>query len=180
MELKSSAFHLSVYDRAFGIYGILLEANAMGKIHVSGRYHPNPKTEIFYNQIIDRPGLINDFHLLEVPDTFRSAIQINQSPETQEKIAEGDRLSWQSNLDWTSIHELERGHTERIDMAFGETMHNSFVWHCGITDLIYRHPKKLSLLQCNLLYFCPPANYQTPAPYRDTKTIKDVVREEFS
>lgn len=103
MGLKCDVFYLSVYGGTYGNSGILVEADSSGEVHVAGCYNADVNVETFYKQPINKPDLIEDFSLLQVPESFRSAVKINQHPEVIKKEQEFDRLRSEDNPDWSEI-----------------------------------------------------------------------------
>lgn len=170
MELKCDAFYLSVYGGTYGNSGILLEAESSGKIHVAGCCNVDIDIEIFYEQPINKPDLIEDFSLLQVPESFRSAVKINQHPEVIEKEQKCNCLSSEKNPDRKLLYELEKealkGHTQRIDEALSAIIDGSGIWaYPNLAYAIYECSEELSAAKGDLIYFQPPDNYETPAAY---------------
>lgn len=170
IELKCDAFYLSVYGGTYGNSGILLEAKSSGKIHVAGCCNVDIDIETFYEQPINKPDLIEDFSLLQVPESFKSAVKINQHPEVIEKEQKYNCLSSEQNPDWKLLYELEKealkGYTQRIDEALSAIIDGSGIWaYPNLAYAIYECSEELSAAKGDLIYFQPPDNYEIPAAY---------------
>jgi hypothetical protein len=179
MQLGCDAFYLGVYER---VVGMLLEADAAGRIFVSGCYDPDITSKQFFDEQIDDMELIRHFSLLQVSEPLRTAIQINQEPEYLKKQAEIDRLMAEVESSssqypeelWTQIDILMNeeypfnGHTARIDRALAKAIDVSSCWgwdSYNLVENIYRSPQELAAKEAKLLYFQPPATYQPRLPY---------------
>lgn len=172
MQLGCDAFHLSVYE---DILGMLMEVNAAGEIHVVGAFDANFAGESFYQQPIDSTEMIEQFSLLEVPESFQAAMRVNEDPEIARKEAEYDRMDKEKNPDWQLLNELwwdvvGKGHTERIDHALAQAMGASDYWYlCPLVFYYYVYPEELAAAGAHLLYFQPPTNYKRPPAYTLTR-----------
>ena len=166
MQLGCDAFHLGV-DAS--LWGFLLEANTAGCIYVSGTYGPNIYSEQFYQQPIDAPDWMKQFSILEVPEQIQAAMQVNQDPKLQQRLAELERLAEENpnlkyDFDWEC--EVYQGYTERIDQALATVMSSSDAWY--LADLAYRayaNLEKLTVAGSHLLCFRLPFDYKPPCAY---------------
>lgn len=171
MQLNCDAFYLGVYN---DIFGILLEANASGQIHIAGVYDAEEiRREQFYQQPINVQGLVERFYLLKVSEPIQAAARINQNPELKRRIAELKQLA-QENPDlecriaWEN--EAWQGYTERIDRALETVLNSSDSWYWPSLDYrCYAEPDKLAAAKAHLLYFQLPNNYKPPSPYTLTR-----------
>jgi hypothetical protein len=170
MQLNCDAFYLGAYD---DIFGILLETNASGQIHVAGVYDADVPSERFYQQPINKPDLIDQFYLLKVSEPIQAAARINQSPKLKQRLAELEQLAEKNpelrhDPDWEQ--EVCQYHTERIDRALEAVLNgsNSWYWH-GLPYSVYAEPDELAAAGARLLYFQPPTNYKLPQAYTMTR-----------
>jgi hypothetical protein len=172
MALGCDAFYLGVYD---GIFGMLLETNSVGEIYVVGCFEANFGGETFYQQPINLTDLIQQFSLINVPESFQAAMQINEHPQIKKKIAAYEQLRSQKNPDWGLLNklwddEVSIGHTERIDKALRKIIDAFGSWsYSNLAYAIYLYPDMLKAAKANLLYFQPPKNYKVPSAYTLTR-----------
>lgn len=171
LQLRRDAFHISVYDHEFGI---LLEADADGQIHLSGVLDIDFCKQ-FYGLTINSKEFITQFSLLDVPKSFQEAMQVNNNPEILRKEVEYKELKAQKDIDRRLLQSLKdevfQGHTERIDKALQSVMNASdYCWHsCNLAYQVYADSDELVTNGSHLLYFHPPTNYKRPQPYTLTR-----------
>lgn len=170
MKLKCDAFYLSVYGGTYGNSGILLEASATGEIYIAGSCNPDVTIRSFYEQPINEPDSIDKFSLLNVPESFQAAMQINQHPEIVRKRKEFQQLREAKNPNWKLLNKLRdeamKGYTERIDETLSAIIDGSGIWaYPNLAYAIYEYSEELSAAKGDLIYFQPPDNYEIPAAY---------------
>ncbi|MGL6338682.1 MAG: hypothetical protein ACRC80_06015, partial [Waterburya sp.] len=117
-QIKCNAFHLEIY-RSYD--GFLFESDAICNTFLSG----NPPLGDFDHfsfhdeQQVDLLARTLNFYLINVPELFKKAIKVNESPETQKQKAKIDSLDPES----PEIFEFfvnDPGYTQRIDLAFAD------------------------------------------------------------
>ena len=154
-ELKSSAFYLEVQD---GISGFLLESNAMGKTFLSGcsaeEYFDN-----FYDEPeLDSPDLITSFSLIDVPESIKKAIQINDSTEVKEE-ARINMMMMANDPEYYDLIYEEPSYTQRIDLALADLFDPSRdYWFLGnnLAKEVYSKSNELQSARGRILYFDSP------------------------
>ena len=154
-ELKCSAFYLEVQD---GISGFLLESNAMGKTCLSGcsaeEYFDN-----FYDEPeLDSPDLITSFSLIDVPESIKKAIQINDSTEVKEE-ARINMMMMANDPEYYDLIYEEPSYTQRIDLALADLFDPSRdYWFLGnnLAKEVYSKSNELQSARGRILYFDSP------------------------
>lgn len=176
-ELKCNAFYLEVQD---GISGFLFESDATGKTFLSGcsaeEYFDN-----FYDEPeLKLPDLITNFYSIDVPESIKKAIKINESPEVIKEEARIDKM----DLDDPEYFDLvveKPDYTQRIDYALADLFDPSgdyWFFKDNLAKEIYSRSDKLQSARARILYFNPPHFYKSSAyPKINTKkpltSIKD-------
>jgi hypothetical protein len=163
-KINCQAFHWSVYRDYFGI---LLEANEQGKIHVSGSY-PKEGTEcdleknLFYQEKIDYDSEWK-FHLIEMPEDIKEAMR----PETKEelkaiqaKLYELEKLFELGVNTQFEEEELLRGSGTLADRALRRYFGNSSEYWRRHFCLAYSEKEEIEANGGKLLYFKTPEYYQ--------------------
>lgn len=178
--LGCDAFYLGMYS---SYIGILLEADASGRIFVSGGSDIGTSGERFWEEQINAVGDLKDiaqFSILEVPELLQAAMRANENSELLAKEAEVDRLieenSDESDRQLSILEffndetdEFHQGYAQRIDRALAKVIddsHDQSQWYCN--NLIYDVYSELSPLandRAKLLYFQLPSTYQPSEPY---------------
>lgn len=170
MQLGCDAFHYRVVR---DIDGILLEADATGRIFLSGwNDHEGVDSNLelyrFYDERIDVPSS-PQFSLIEVPESIQAAMRVNSDPEFARKEAEYEReykrQVAQEKPDLKLLaamsNELQEGYAERVDIALEKVIDGSkSCWY--LHDLLYSayaEPQQLEDMGVQLLYFQPPTIY---------------------
>ena len=185
-QIKCNAFHLEVY---LGSDGFLFESDAMGNTFLSGspplgdykyfRFHDEPQVEQT-NEI--------DFFLIDVPESLKQAIRINESPETQEEEAriEEARIkgldSEAADYEHFELVQNQPAYTERIDDAMADLFDpNRDFWIIAarLAYLAYYELEKLKSIGAKILYFHPPDSYQ-PFSEQDIDFSQDVDDDDIS
>lgn len=160
-QIKCNAFHLEIY-RSFD--GFLFESDAIGNTFLSGN-PPLGDLEHFSfhdEQQVDLLAPTPNFYLIDVPELFKEAIKVNESPETQKQQAKIDALKPESPERFELLMN-DPGYTQRIDLAFADLFDpNRNYWFLD-NNLAYKAYNELDLLRstnAKLLYFYPPFSYQ--------------------
>lgn len=168
MQLGCDAFHYRVVR---DIDGILLEADATGRIFLSGwnDYEVSNSEELhqFYGERIDLPK-DPQFSLIEVPESIQAAMQETLETDIRKEAEyerEYERQMAQEKPDRKLLNaissELREGYAERIDIALEKVIDGSeSCWY--LHDLLYNayaEPQQLEEMGVQLLYFQPPITY---------------------
>jgi hypothetical protein len=163
-KINCQAFHWSVYREYFGI---LLEANEQGKIHVSGSY-PKEGTEcdleknLFYQEKIDHYSEWK-FHLIEVSEEIKEAIRPETEEESKARYARLDELEKLRELSVNTQfdeEELLQGCGTMADRALRRYFGNSSEYWRGHFYLAYSKKEEIEANGGKLLYFKTPEYYQ--------------------
>lgn len=168
MRLECDAFYYRVVD---DFDGLLLETDAKGIFRFNSTESPQ-------------------FSLIEVPESFQQAMQVNQNPEilrikALERLSDAEILrEVEGTMDTQQLaelgSELQRGDAERTDIALAKEI-DPFQgrWYCF--DLFYKaytNYQQLEEMNVQLLYFQPPENYLRTLPRYDEET-EEYWDEEF-
>ena len=160
-QLKCDAFHLSVHGDTCGF---LVEADSKGKNYITGSFFNKTTNPDFYRQPIQIRGQIKKFSLLKMPPDLEKALAVNQSPKLKQKLIEinksiTDNPELEFDLDFSD--ELDRGYTERIDLALKNVMDNTKRWYVNnLFHLIDNESLNIDIRDTSLLYFEPPIGYK--------------------
>ncbi len=146
-------------------YGYLLETDASGHIALSGSPGADyPDNFQFYNEPkVNQPDFIQQFSLIEVPESMQVAININESPEVKKQEAEIQKLEKDGSPEYYQLIQDVPGYTERIDHAMADLFDpqgNYWFITKTLAYKVYQEPQELELLGARLLYFHPPSSYQ--------------------
>ncbi|MDZ8187527.1 MAG: hypothetical protein RMX96_22090 [Nostoc sp. ChiSLP02] len=170
MQIDCNAFHFSAY----GHYGILLEANAMGQTFISGSVDRIEEEENqFYEEEINRRGY-SQFFLLDVPEEIQAVVKPPSPEQQQEKDRRLEELKMLIGTEEEpfdaqfEIAELLKGHYRRIDEALEPLLGGSpsywYLWKNNLFYLAYTQQQQLAADGARLLYFQPAEHYRQLNP----------------
>ena len=167
MQLKCDAFHYRVVN---DLDGLLVEANSIGNFRFDSTNDP-------------------DFSLINVSESLREAMQVNQNPEIVKKKAEYNaELNRQKSEGKTNFQllanmsdALREGDAERIDIALGKVIapYKHYWQNYDLLYQVYANFQQLEEMNVQLLYFYPPDNYLQTLPRYDEQSEEDWDEEEF-
>ncbi|RCJ24035.1 hypothetical protein A6770_28730 [Nostoc minutum NIES-26] len=164
MQIGCNAFHLGAYDH----FGILLEADAVGHIFISGAVD-RIEENLFYEEHINKNGY-SKFFLLDVPEEIRAVVNAPTPEQEQEKQIrlkqlETLRESQQPLFDVQSeTAKLLKGYFRQIDEALEPLLGCShsywYLWKNNLFYLAYTQQQQLVADGVRLLYFQPAEHYR--------------------
>ncbi|MEL6438901.1 MAG: hypothetical protein AAFQ80_06570 [Cyanobacteria bacterium J06621_8] len=154
-ELKCNAFYLEVQA---GICGFLFESDAMGKTFLSGC-----SAEEYFDNFYDEPelelqDLITNFSLIDVPESIKKAIKINESPEVIKEEARINEMD-QDDPEYFDLIINNPDYTERIDLALADLFDpNGDYWFIdhNLADKVYKELEQLKSMGAKIMYFKSP------------------------
>lgn len=160
-QLNCKAFHLEVHR---DVRGFLLEADATDRTAISGcseevydKFYDEPR--------VNKPDLIQQFSLIDIPELMQAAMKINESLEVKRKEAEMARLEEAKDPEYYDLILEDLGYTQRIDLALADLIDpDRSYWFLkdNLAYKVYNEPKKLEAVCARLLYFHPPTSYKPP------------------
>lgn len=163
MLLGCDTFHFWVHR---SVNGILLEADAKGQIFTSGCVDiEEGESYQFYDEPINAPGMmLNQFHLLQVPQAMQEAMRVNDDPEIARREDEFERLLAEDSDSELLVYlddEVAKGYAERIDNALAKIIDRTkSCWYLlKLVYYAYTKPEQLEEKGAQLLYFQPPTTY---------------------
>lgn len=160
-KINCEAFHWSVYRESFGI---LIEANEQGLIHVSGSYPTDYESEknLFYQEKINHNSVWK-FHLIEMPEDVKEAIRPDTEEEWKIKEAKLDELEklFERGVD-TQLAESEllRGCGTIADRVLWRYIGNSSQYWQGNFYLGFSKKEEIEANGGKLMYLKTPEHYQ--------------------
>jgi hypothetical protein len=180
IQLRCDAFHYRVVRSSIGI---LMEADPYGRLFVSGSKdfegnYIDDEEYRFYQEKINQPGSCSEFFLVEVSESIKAAMLINDDPELELRKAEYRKHIIDSDpvdpdAHFQALIALEevvlKGYAERIDCALSKVIDPSLsFWketrfrYSMYGDLLYSayvEAEDLEQKGVKLFYFQPPDNY---------------------
>lgn len=170
MQTGHDAFHLGVY----GSFGILLEADAKGRVLISGEVdRPEEEKNNFYDEQINKHGY-SQFFLLNVPEEIQAVVKAPSPQEEEEKKRRFQELETlreeggEQSVDIQfEMEKLLKGNAQRIDEALEPLLGGSHsYWHLrnNLFYLAYTQPQQLEAYGARLLYFQPAEHYRQRDP----------------
>jgi hypothetical protein len=179
-RLNCNSFHLEVYE---DVGGFLFEADASGHTFLDGCGGAGyPDDFRFYDEEqVDLPDLIQQFSLIDVPESMHEAMKINESPEVKTRQSLIEWLA-ESPDDADEYYDLileEPGYTQRIDLALADLIdpeRDYWFLKDNLAYKVYNEPQELEAVCARLLYFHPPTSYQPPLdPQIDFSRLSDAL-----
>ncbi len=162
-QIKSRAFHWSVYQDN---YGILLEVDEKGNVFVSGSHYLSDESEknLFYQETINYNQEWK-FHLLNMPEEIREAIKPETRKELEKKSIRLNELYTLNNQGvdtFEEIMELTIGIGTIADTSLWRAIGNSSpVWRkSGFYNVKQNEEEKIKANGGRLLYFKTPEYYK--------------------
>ncbi len=157
-QLNCNAFHLEVHR---DVEGFLLETDPAGNTFLSGC--SEEAYDKFYDEPqVKQPDLIQQFSLIDVPESMQAAININESPEAKRQEVELRELD--PNVPkYFDLVIANPGYTQRIDLAMADLFDPERAYWFLKSNLaykVYQEPQELESAGAILFYFHPPSSYQ--------------------
>ncbi len=164
MQTGCNAFHLGVYQTD---YGVLLEADAQGHIHITGKVDAELE-DMFYEEQITKQSERIDFSLLALPEEIVATTKLSVSESQKQSVKELEVQGEQDPNAWIELEYSRQSENRLTSEALEQLLSKPHsYWHLEKEPLVYRaytQQQQLASDGARLLYFQPNEYYQQLDP----------------
>lgn len=164
MQTGCDAFHLGVYRTD---YGILLEADAQGRIYITGNIDAERKDRFYEEQINKQRDRVS-FSLLALPEEVIATTRLTISEAEKQRIAQLEARIEEEPWNWVEIEYTRQSENRLTSEALLQLLSGSPSYlqlrREPLVYLAYKKQQQIAAEGARLLYFQPSEYYQQLGP----------------
>ncbi|OYE06629.1 hypothetical protein [Nostoc sp. 'Peltigera membranacea cyanobiont' 232] len=163
MQIGCNAFHLGVYQTD---YGVLLETDAQGHIHITGKVDAELE-EMFYEEQITKKSERVEFSLLALPEKIVATTRLSVSESQKQSVKELEAQVKQDPNAWIELEYSRQSENRLTSEALEQLLSKpDSYWHLEkpLVYQAYTQQEQLEADGARLLYFQPNEYYQQLDP----------------